>query len=270
MNTMNRLLVLFFALVFVQEYAQTKKVSRDWTSFSQSIEISTDSLRKFKLVAHVKVETDDEKAWAGIWARVDNKPEQGRGFFDNMRDRPIKSDVWNSYTVQGVINAKSEKLVFGGICNNNGKFFYDKFEVYLEDENGEFQPVAINNASFETKIVNTDVEGWTQGVNRGKVLVNEFTYATTDDRADGNYAILIEGKGISETTGNIEGVFPNIGVVISILFILILVFSLLTYSSSTEEDHWSIWGRIGFRFSFIYFMFFIFFYNNGAYPFLRI
>jgi hypothetical protein len=249
---MKNILKLLLLIVIFHQYqlsAQTKKVSRNWTSFSQSIEVKTDSLKKFKVIAHVKVDTEDEKTWAGIWARVDNKPDQGRGFFDNMQNRPIKSDNWDTYTVQGVIDAKSEKLVFGGICSNNGNFFYDAFELYIEDDTGEFQPVPIDNASFETQVTTNSFPGWTSGISGAKILVREFSFASIQDRVDGDYALLIEGKGISENIGSIEGVFPNIGIVISIFFILLLVFSLTTYASPIEDDQWSIWVRVRFRFS---------------------
>ncbi|WP_298547131.1 hypothetical protein [uncultured Aquimarina sp.] len=269
MKNILKLLILVAIFYQYQLSAQTKNISRNWTSFSQSVVVTADSTKKFKVIAKVKVETDGEKTWAGIWARVDNKADQGRGFFDNMRNRPIKSDTWNTYTVQGVIDAKSEKLVFGGICTHNGKFFYDKFEVYIEDDAGEFQPVPIDNASFETQVTTTSFPGWTSGISGAKILVREFSFTSTQDRVDGDYALLVEGKGISENTGSIEGVFPNIGMVIAIFFILLLLFSLMTYTSSTEDEQWSIWGRVGFRFSCIYFLFFIFFYNNGAYPFFE-
>lgn len=268
---MKRFIILHFALLIslAVNGQDVKEISRTWTSFNQSIELTADSLKKFKVIAHVKVETEDEDAWAGIWARVDNKPDQGRGFFDNMGNRPIKSDAWTSYTVQGVIDAKSERLFFGGICTNNGTFFYDQFELYIEDANGEFQIVDIENSSFETQMTDNTIPGWNQGVSGDQVFVQEFSFITTEDRVDGRYALVVEGKGISKNTGSMEGVFPNIGIVISIMFILILVFSLTTYSSSTEDDQWSVLGLVGFRFSFIYFLFFIFFHNNGAYPFFN-
>ncbi|MDH7447856.1 DoxX family protein [Aquimarina sp. 2201CG14-23] len=266
---MKRLVILLFTvLISISVNSQNvKEISRSWTSFAQSIEVSTDSVKKFKVVANVKLETSDKKAWAGVWARVDNKPEQGRGFFDNMRDRPIKSNTWNSYVVEGTIDSKSEKLVFGGISLMNGKFFYDKFEVYLEDDNGEYQPVNINNASFENRVTDNIIPGWNPGISKGEVYsVKEFTSSSSEDSVDGNYSVLVEGKGISENTGSSEATSAKMGGIIPIIYILILVFCFLTYVSSTEDEKWSRLTKIGFRFSFIYFFFIIFFQNNGAYP----
>lgn len=267
---MKRFITLLFTLLISLSVSsqKAKEISRNWTSFSQNLEVQTDSVKKFKVIAHVKVETNDEKARAGIWARVDNKPDQGRGFFDNMARRPIKSDQWGSYVVEGTIDSKSKKLNFGIICYNNGKFFMDKFELYIEDDAGEYQPIEIKNASFETKVLDTnDVSGWSQGISKGApYTVKEFTFSSSEDRIDGEYSILIEGKGISKKTGTAEAGWPSIGFYISIVFLLVLFLSLMTHVSSTEENKWSRLGKIGFRFSFIYFLLIILFQNNGAYP----
>lgn len=253
--------------VFSQNVSET---SRSWTAFSQSMEITADSTKQFKVVAHVKVETEDEEAWAGVWARVDNKADQGSGFFDNMGNRPITSDEWQAYTIEGTIDEKSDKLFFGGLCLNNGRFYFDQFELYIEDDQGEFQLIDIENANFETEITDRLVPGWAPGVTADQVVVKEFTFSSTEDRVEGDYALLVEGTGISDDTGSMEADFPNIGIAISTLYLLILLFTFLTYSSSTERDQWPIYARIGFRFSFIYFLFVIFFHNNGAFPYFEV
>ncbi|GAA0732905.1 hypothetical protein GCM10009430_46530 [Aquimarina litoralis] len=267
MKKLITLSTLLFICLFTHGQ-EIKEVSRNWSAFSQSVEVSTNSERKFKVVAHVKVETEDPKAKAGIWARVDNKPDQGRGFFDNMGNRPIKSNSWNSYTVQGILNDKSEKLVFGGLFYNNGTFFYDKFELYIEDDQGEFQQVDIKNAGFETEITDRIIPMWIRSNDKGVItLAKEFTFTSSTDSVDGSYSLAIKGEGISKSTGSMESFFPNIGIIITIVLILLFILPLITYVSSTDNEKWSIWSRIGFRFSFIYFLLFIFFQNNGAYPF---
>lgn len=265
----NPLVILLLIFVFaLNTQTLLSQTSRDWTSFSQKMEIQSDTEKKFKLVASVKVESDDEKAWAGVWARVDNKPEEGRGFFDNMGDRPITSNEWASYTIVGTIDAKSDNLNFGGICLMNGKFYFDTFELFIEDENGEFQPIELDNPSFENKVVDNVIPDWSNGIGKGEAAsIKEFTFNSSEDAVDGAYSMLVEGSGINKDTGSIEPLYPNIGIFISILLLLIFALTLITHVSSTEENKWSKVGRFGFRFSFIYFLGIIFFQNNGAYPF---
>ncbi|MAQ76111.1 MAG: hypothetical protein CL613_07250, partial [Aquimarina sp.] len=75
---------------------------------------------------------------------------------------------------------------------------------------------------------------------------------------------------MSESTQNLETIFPGIGFVIAIIFITVLLVSFMTYSSTIEQEKWSGLSRFGFRFSFIYFLLFILFKNNGAYPFFQL
>lgn len=99
----------------------------NWTSFSQSIKMTTDTKLKFKLTASVKLVDGDVSSWASIWARVDNKNDED-GFFDNMGDRPVVSSTWATYEINGFIDEYSGSLNFGGICMYNGKFFFDDFK----------------------------------------------------------------------------------------------------------------------------------------------
>ncbi len=266
---MKRILLLFTFLICYSIYGQSvKNVSRDWTSFVQSIEVKADKEKKFRVVAYAKVETTDEKGRAGIWARVDNKPNEGRGFFDNMRNRPIVSKKWTSYTVEGVINSKSEILNFGVICYNNGKFYFDKFEVFIEDDNGEFQPVKISNPSFEERVKNNVIPSWDAGIGRKRITnVREFSFTNNAEAVDGTYSILVEGSGINKNTGDSGALIPNAGTYISLLYILLFALTLITYLRSNKNNKWSKLGDFGFKFSFVYFFLFIIFKNNGAYPF---
>ncbi|QWX82964.1 DUF664 domain-containing protein [Cellulophaga sp. HaHaR_3_176] len=198
-----------------------KEVSGDWTSFSQFLEISSNKQKKFKVVAHVKVDTGDDNAWAGVWARVDDEGGE-QGFFDNMGDRPIKSNVWKSYTVEGLINENSETLNFGGVCVSNGKFYFDKFELYIEDDNGVLQQIKINNSSFENVVSYSGIPKWSQGVSKENIVkIKEYEISSSTDAAHGKKSLLYVGAGIEppvpETIGGVEGASPQIGAMISML-----------------------------------------------------
>lgn len=218
------LIVTICCLFSLNSNSQSQEeISRDWTSFSQFIEIESKTTKKFKVVGFVKVETDDANAWAGVWARIDNNGEE-MGFFDNMGNRPITSNSWQSYTVEGVINSDSRRLNFGGLCLFNGKFYFDKFELYIENDNGILEQVEIDNPSFESDITNNTIPRWSEGVSKGKVIrVKEYTISNATDAVDGKSALVIEAKSIEKeesnfgTIGNVEGASPQIGSMISML-----------------------------------------------------
>ena len=203
-------------------YAQPKEISRDWTSFFQIIDVSfVKETTKFRVTASAKVVADDPASWAGIWARVDNKNGE-RAFFDNMGDRKIKSNEWHIYVVEGIIDENSDKIYFGGICEYNGQFYFDNFEFYVENEAGKFEQVDIKNASFEEKVTDNIVAGWSEGTRVKELLrIKGFTFSSNDDNAGGKYSLLVEGKGIEEDSsyviGPIAGFTPQIGALVTML-----------------------------------------------------
>lgn len=214
-------LVLLF-LSHLLTYAQAPRIiSRDWNAFNQTLDIQTATTKKFKVIASVKVETDEPSAWAGVWARTDTKNDED-GFFDNMSDRPVKEKEWKSYTVEGTIDSNTKSLSFGGLCLNNGKFYFDKFELFIENAKGVLEPVKLFNSSFETVVKNNEIPKWNIGIRRGEMItVKEYKITSTKESTDGNYGLLLEGSGIKQRPpaqiGNVEGASPQIGAMISML-----------------------------------------------------
>ncbi|MEM0576279.1 DUF664 domain-containing protein [Flavobacterium polysaccharolyticum] len=212
---------LFFLIVLTIQAQKQVVISNDWVAFRQTVDIQTKVKKKFKVVASVKVETNEPKAWAGIWSRIDNKTDEV-GFFDNMGDRPIKLNTWQTYTVEGTIDADSKALNFGGLCSYNGKFYFDKFELFIENAKGILEPYTIMNASFEMPLKNGEIQKWEFGTRKGKITkVKEYSAKLDKSAVAGNASLLLEGTGIvvKETgkIGNVEGASPQIGAMISML-----------------------------------------------------
>ncbi|MDQ6471220.1 DUF664 domain-containing protein [Flavobacterium sp. LHD-80] len=219
---MKRFLLVFLFLSLVSAKAQTQRIiSNDWMVFRQAIDIQTPVKKKFRVIASAKVESDDPKASSGLYVRVYNKNDED-GFFDNMNDRPIKSKEWQSYTVEGTIDENSQTLVFGGLSSLNGKFYFDKFQLFIENAKGVFEPVTILNSGFETPATNTDIPKWSLGTPKQKnAKVKEYTISSDKSSVEGKHSLLLEGKGIviKETgkIGNVPGASPKIADMISML-----------------------------------------------------
>ncbi len=201
--------------------AERISISNYWTSFSQKIEVNVDERRKFKLSGWVKVESDDDNASAGLWARVDEKNYGGTGFFDNMDDRKIKDEKWSNYHIEGYIDETSEFLVFGGLVSYNGKFFFDNIELSIENENGILEAIKIMNPDFENLRKDTDLVGWKEGISKGNnTTVKEFDISLTRDKVKGDYALLVEGSGTKKRDLTLEPsneFTPQIGVLVKML-----------------------------------------------------
>ncbi|TVZ51948.1 DinB family protein [Dokdonia sp. Hel_I_53] len=214
-------IALFFIAV-ASHSQEIKKISRDWTSFSQSINISTDSPRKFILKGSIRVIPKDSMSGAGLWARVDRSDEE-RGFFDNMSDRLVQSSEWKEYTIEGSFNKNAKKLVFGGLVHNDGEFFYDNISLQIEDEEGEMKLVTLGNPSFESPLKNGIIKDWSPGISKNKtVLVNEYKMSSSKNAVDGSFSLLIKGEGTEPgysptRIGEIEGYTPQVGALITML-----------------------------------------------------
>lgn len=219
MKTITCIIILCLLNITVSSQTEVMEVSQDWVAFTQTLDIQSKTKKKFKITASVKVETGDEQAWAGVWARVDNEEEMG--FFDNMGDRPIKIDQWQSYTIEGFIDENAKRLNFGGLCLMNGKFYFDNYRLFIENDKGELEEVPLDNASFESTISNGVIPKWSQGVSKGKIIkVKEYKVTSTKDATTGDSALLLHGSGIiPEITsiGDVEGASPQIAAMISML-----------------------------------------------------
>lgn len=200
--------------------AQNQK--KDWTSFAQKIDVSTSKEIKFKLTASVKANVSTTDGTAGLWARVDNK-KKGSGFFDNMADRPITTNVWTEYAIEGVLDKKSQYLYFGGLVLGNGTFLFDNYKLYIENpKTGTMDFITIENASFEKPILQDKVKGWALGITIAQdEKVEGYTIALSKDAEDKEQALQIKGEGVQKSQRNyigpIEGYSPQVGTLVSML-----------------------------------------------------
>lgn len=162
-----------------------------WVPLTQKIDIEPYIGKKFKLEAAVKVSSVSEDAHAALWARVDNA-DGTMGFFDNMNDRPIKSDEWKIYRIEGEVNENAKTLLFGGLAIYDGKFFFDDFKLFIWNEE-IWIPLSIKNPGFEkAEKENGLLEGWSinlsASANFSASIVKETVF-------EGNSALLIKGSG---------------------------------------------------------------------------
>lgn len=215
-----RLCLLLFTGLSVGMNAQ-KTVSRGWTSFTQSIEVQATQEVKFKLTGKIKVVSEDPNGEAGLWARVDNKNKE-TGFFDNMMDRPVTSDKWKTYTIKGTFDKEAKTLNIGGLCMQNGDFYFDELKLLIEDENRDFAEAPIQNASFDQSTEENPLSGWSSGISEGEQLkIKEYDSELTAETEDGAQGLLIKGRGATPARPmeiiSEEGFTPQMGVLVSML-----------------------------------------------------
>ncbi|PSL34968.1 alpha/beta fold hydrolase [Chitinophaga ginsengisoli] len=171
--------LLFIFPVFL--YAQPRN---DWSAFSRVIKATDIAGKKFKLEAAVKVQLIDSTAEAELWARVD-KTNKKMGFFYNMTDKPIRSNNWAVYTINGKIDKDAAYLVIGGLFSRRGIFYFDHFRLWVERAKNQFEEIPLPNGDFEED----SLQNWSFFKNPG------FKMAQTNDTAfHGNKSIKVDGS----------------------------------------------------------------------------
>jgi C-terminal processing protease CtpA/Prc len=114
--------------------------------------------KTIKFSAWVKVRGDDPQARAQLWLRVDRA--SGRGFFDNMSDRPVRAGDWAEYVITGPVAADAKRIAFGAIAYGSGEFLLDGFRASVTDASGHEEALPVPNGGFEEGEANAAPPSW--------------------------------------------------------------------------------------------------------------
>ena len=136
----------------------TATSSSPFGNVMQSVDASPHRGRPIRLRAFVRTEVSGSGNQGQLWLRVD-RPEQGRGFFDNMGDRPITDGDWREYVIEGVVADDATRIVFGAFLLGAGVLRVDDFELSVQHDDGEWTAIAAANLGFEE--ASEQPIGWT-------------------------------------------------------------------------------------------------------------
>ena len=193
---MRKLILLSFFNYILLNAQSSNIISREWTSFVQAIKVSTKNEKKFKLTGNIKVEPKDKIAWGGLWVRIDTKDGEP-GYFNNMGDRKVRINEWKEYNIEGTISKNSESLNFGGLCMNNGDFYFDNLKLFIENETGIMEEISIVNGDFEKTVINNTMENWFEAIRPNKnIRITNFKISSSKDAISGKKSLLISGSKI--------------------------------------------------------------------------
>jgi hypothetical protein len=103
--------------------------------------------KRIRLRARARVTALDRPGWAGLWLRVDRAP-QVVGFFDNMRDRPIRQTEWREYVIEGPVDDDATAVFFGALASESIPAEFDAFELAVSDGD-VWKPLTIRDPGFE-------------------------------------------------------------------------------------------------------------------------
>jgi len=104
--------------------------------------------RGIKLKASVRTDVSGSGNQGQLWLRVDRA--NGRmGFFNNMGNRPIKSSDWREYEIMGTVDEDASRIVFGCFLLGHGRLWVDDFQLLIESDSNQWEPIELENPGFE-------------------------------------------------------------------------------------------------------------------------
>jgi hypothetical protein len=162
--------------------------------------------KEIKLSARVKAQVEGPASRGYLWLRVDRENQQ-TGFFDNMSDRPILSNEWKEYEIEGRVDDDALRIFFGSIMNGAGKLWLDDFTLQALS-NGEWKSVDIQNGGFEEGELGKSPEKW-------MARSPGYTYKIQKQNApDEKKCLLIESM-TQEISGRLFEKHPEVGDVVN-------------------------------------------------------
>lgn len=161
------------------------KASMTMGTISQGIDAAPWRGREIKLKAAARIDGKESQRRGYLWLRVD-RPNNRPGFFNNMRDHPIRSSQWKEYEIQGAVDRDALSVVFGGILENGERMALDDFKLLAKDKKGRWKPVTIQNPGFEEAEPEKAPAAWT-ALSRG------YLYKVSEQNpAQGKKSLVIE------------------------------------------------------------------------------
>jgi len=112
--------------------------------------------RIVRLRAAVKTQMAGDDNQGRLWLRVD-RANGTVGFFDNMSERPIRTESWRVFEIEGAVDDDAEHLYFGGFLQGTGSIWLDAFELLWIGDEGEPSAISIENPGFESY---SELAGW--------------------------------------------------------------------------------------------------------------
>ncbi len=174
---------------------------------TQGIDAKSLRGKEIKLTASVRAQVEGIGNQGQLWLRVDRENKQ-MGFFDNMRDRPIRSHEWSVYEINGKVADDAVMIFFGSIMNGKGKLWLDDFKLLTLSDDNQWGPVDIKNPGFELGEVGQPPKHWGARSQGYRYKVQK------QDSLVGEKCLLIESIG-QKITGPIFDKHPEVGDVVN-------------------------------------------------------
>ena len=126
-----------------------------FVSLMQSIPAVALRGKTIRLRGRVRAKVAGAEGRAALWLRVD-RPEQKRGFFDNMDDRPVRQGDWREYSIEGLVADDATNVAFGTLASGLVTADFDAIALEERNTGGGWVEIPIQDPGFEA----SNSRGW--------------------------------------------------------------------------------------------------------------
>ncbi|MCF3110745.1 S41 family peptidase [Niabella sp. CC-SYL272] len=149
---------------------------KTFQSFSQTVPVATDRLKKITISALLK--TNQVSSNASIWCQVWNDTKQIDFFNLAMQGQTVSgTNDWKEYAISFAVRPEAKKLVLGGLLSGTGTTWFDDFSVkevsaaagkpaadLIKEVRGLIQQNALYSDSLNWKQIDETVEVISRGL----------------------------------------------------------------------------------------------------------
>jgi len=127
----------------------------------QSFEATSYRGKTVRFKAAVRAQVKGLSNRAQLWMRVDRSNQQ-MGFFDNMQDRPIRSNQWKEYEIVGKVAEDAVTINIGLMLVGEGQAWLDevKFESVADGQQIFQKPSVLDQKGLENLVAFTRLLGY--------------------------------------------------------------------------------------------------------------
>lgn len=151
MKLLSFLICLLSTATLFAQNAEQPLIPAPFSVWSQRMDMGRFAGKNYRLTVAMRAEPVGPEAFAVAFVRNELEERKARNWvwMDNMFDRPVRDSSWGKYTLEGVFDKKAHFLGFGALGFNNGKFYFDDFQLSVEISKGAWEAIPIENGNFE-------------------------------------------------------------------------------------------------------------------------
>lgn len=206
---MKKVSFIILLIITVSFLNTQESIAQSFGYINQKVDISAHQNKSFKLSASVRKDFFSGNESTYLYLTLSDGSGKGAPLlYKSTKNMPV-SENWNTFTIEGEIDSNATSLLFGMICMNHGKYFFDNFKLEVQNENGIWEELSILNPDFEDKINREEPIWGNTSMDSNKEFTTEIV---NENPKSGNYCLKIEIKdfyGANDANGgfvNVNGV----------------------------------------------------------------